>query len=78
MEPMLKWFVWAAVSKDETGLYCNVPTYVSDIDASDTAAAIVADTLDHLVDDLTRIRLCTDSHLKPVHPALSILSSSTF
>lgn len=55
----------------------GVPAYISDIYTCDATSSEVPDALDHLVDDLTCISFCAHHHLKPMHPALGILSGST-
>lgn len=52
-------------------------THVADVYTSDTAAAEVPDTLNHLVDDFASVRLQTQSHLHLVGNALGVLSSDT-
>ena len=51
-----------------------VCTYVCDINTGDAAAAIVAHALNHLVENLARVRLGANRHLQPVHPALGVLA----
>lgn len=73
---MLKWLVWTpAVSKDgpEIG-QAERDTYVAHIDARDAGPSVVSHALDHLVENLTRVRLGPQRHLQPVHPALGVLA----
>lgn len=49
-------------------------THVSDVDARDAASPVAPHTLDHLVENLARIRLGTQGHLDPVQPPLGILA----
>lgn len=53
-------------------------TYVADVDTSDTATAVVLDTLNHLVDNLGSVGFETGHEFDGVSPALGIFSSDTF
>ncbi|KAI6749977.1 hypothetical protein HG531_007242 [Fusarium graminearum] len=47
---------------------------VADIHARHAAPSVIANALDHLVDNLARVRLGTDGKLDCVHPALGVLA----
>lgn len=53
-------------------------TYVADVDSSDTATAVVLDTLNHLVDNLGSVGFETGHEFDGVSPALGVFSSNTF
>lgn len=73
---MLKWLVcWGLVEVDDGG--GDRGAYKTNVNTGDTAAAVVLDGRDHLVDDLRGVRLGTSHNLQLVRPAFGVLARHT-